>query len=139
MHYTLVTGNLGNNPKIKTFENGGKVATFSVGVTERAYTTSTGIQVPQHTEWYDCVAKNGFADTVEKYVKKGYKVSIICVKHTRKYKDSENKERKIEEFVVKKLEILTPKDKRNEPVPAEEPLTPPKEDILSENKEELPF
>ena len=36
-----LTGNLGKKPEIKTFENGGKVASFSVATNEE-YTTKTG-------------------------------------------------------------------------------------------------
>ena len=139
MHQTLVIGNLGRDPEIKKFDNGGQVANFSVGVTERAFKTKSGVEVPAHTEWYRCVAKGALAETIGKYVKKGHKVSIVCKKHTREYMDADNNKRFVEEFIVSQLEMLTPKDKRDEPAPAAEPWTPPVEDSFTENKEELPF
>ena len=139
MHQTLVIGNLGRDPEYKKFDNGGRIANFSVGVTERGYKTESGYEVPSHTEWYRCVAKNGCADFVAKYCKKGHKVHIICRKHSREYTDEKNITHSIEEFIVSNIELLTPRDKREEPAPKEEPAVPPVEDIFTENKQELPF
>lgn len=139
MHQTIVLGNLGRDPEYKKFDNGGRVANFSIGVTERGYKTESGYEVPPHTEWYRCVAKNGYADFVANYCKKGHKVQVIARKHTRKYTDEKGAEHSIEEFIVSNIELLTPKEKREEPTPVEEPVVPPVEEIFEENKQELPF
>ena len=139
MHLTIVTGNLGRDPEYRKFDNGGCVANFSVGVTERGYKLDNGTEIPAHTEWYRCVAKNKLADFVAQYCKKGHKVQIECRKHTREYTDNENVKRSKEEFIVSSLELLTPKEKRNDPAPAGEPAIPPVQDAFTENKDDLPF
>lgn len=139
MHLTIVTGNLGRDPEYRKFDNGGCVANFSVGVTERGRKLDNGTEIPAHTEWYRCVAKNRLADFVAQYCKKGHKVQIECRKHTREYTDKDNVRRSIEEFIVSSLELLTPKDRRNDPAPAGEPAIPPVQDAFTENKDELPF
>ena len=139
MHQTIVIGNLGRDPEYKKFENGGRIANFSVGTTERGYKLESGVEIPPHTEWYRCVAKNGLADFLANYCKKGHKVQITARKHTRKYTDEKNVEHSIEEFIVSNVELLTPKDKRDEQAPAGEPAVPPVEDMYTENKQDLPF
>lgn len=139
MHLTIVTGNLGRDPEFKKFDNGGSVANFSVGVTERGRKLDNGTEIPPHTEWYRCVAKNKLAEIVAQYCKKGHRVQIQCRKHTREYIDKDNVKRTIEEFIVSDLEMLTPKERRNDPAPAGEPATPPVQEMFSENKDDLPF
>ena len=55
MHLTIVTGNLGRDPEFKKFDNGGCVANFSVGVTERGLKLDNGTEISPHTEWYRCI------------------------------------------------------------------------------------
>lgn len=139
MHLTIVTGNLGRDPEFRKFDNGGSVANFSVGVTERGRKLENGTEIQPHTEWYRCVAKNKLAEIVAQYCKKGHLVQIQCRKHTREYMDKDNVKKSIEEFIVSDLEMLTPKERRNDPAPAGEPATPPVQEQYSGNKDELPF
>ena len=53
--------------------------------------------------------------------------------------DKDNVKKSVEEFIVSDLEMLTPKERRNDPAPAGEPATPPVQEQYSENKDELPF
>ncbi|MBR5255043.1 MAG: single-stranded DNA-binding protein, partial [Bacteroidales bacterium] len=51
-----VIGNLGSDPKVTIINNGQtKVASFSVATTERGYTTQSGVQVQEKTEWHNIV------------------------------------------------------------------------------------
>ena len=132
-------GNLGKDPIEKKFENG-KIAEFSVGVTERAFTLKDGTVIPASTEWLNCIARNGLADVVMKNTAKGHKVWIEAKMKTRKYTDKNGIEREVKDFIVKNIELLTPKERRYDPVPAAEPLTPPAEEIFKEKDEQdLPF
>lgn len=108
MHKIIVIGNVGQDPQVKSFENGGKVANFSVADTERAFKTKEGKEIPEHTEWFRCVARAGIADTIEKYVKKGIKVGIVGKLKTREYEDKGEK-KNITELIVESMELLTPK------------------------------
>ena len=132
-------GNLGNNPVEKRFDNG-HIAEFSVGVTEREKTLKNGTVIPASTEWFRCVARGGMADVIMKHTSKGHKVWIEAKKRSRKYTDKTGIEREVTEFIVQNLELLTPKERRNDPVPAAEPLTPPAQEVFKEREEDdLPF
>ena len=112
---------------------------FSVGVTERGRKLDNGTEIAPHTEWYRCVAKNKLAETIAQYCKKGHKVHITCRKHTREYTDKDNVKKSIEEYIVSNLEMLTPKEHRNDPAPVGEPSIPPVQEQFTENNDELPF
>lgn len=136
MQKTIITGNLGADPIVKAFENGGKVANFNVGVTERGYKTQNGVVVPEHTEWFRCVVKsNGLCGVVEQYVKKGNKVMIVGKHKTREY-EKDGQKSTITELIVEELELLTPKGQTDGGTPAqsEAPSQQPKED-----DSQLPF
>ena len=110
MQKTIITGNLGADLIVKAFENGGKVANFNVGVTERGYKTQNGVVVPEHTEWFRCVVKsNGLCGVVEQYVKKGNKVCVAGKLRTREYNKQDGSKGYMTELSVEELELLTPK------------------------------
>ena len=46
MQKTIITGNLGADPVVKSFENGGKVANFNVGVTKEVTRHRVGWMFP---------------------------------------------------------------------------------------------
>lgn len=138
MQKLIITGNLGKDPEIKSFENGGKVANFTVGVTERGYTTKDGKTVPDHTEWFNCVVKqNGLAGVVEQYVKKGNKVLIEGKIRTREY-EKEGQKKYAQEVIVESMELLTPKvegGSNQSSQPDEQPTQKP----IDSGSDSLPF
>lgn len=102
-----VIGNLGNDPKVTIINNGqSKVASFSVATTDRGYTTQSGVQVPEKTEWHNVVCFGKLADVVERYLKKGSKVFIEGKMRTRSYDDRQGVKRSIMEIHVEELEML---------------------------------
>lgn len=134
MQKTIITGNLGADPIVKSFENGGKVANFNVGVTERGYKTQNGVVVPEHTEWFRCVVKsNGLCGVVEQYVKKGNKVMIVGKHRTREY-EKDGQKSTITELIVEELELLTPKGQSDGGSPTQNVVQP-----QAESKEDMPF
>ena len=140
MQKTIITGNLGADPVVKSFENGGKVANFNVGVTERGYKTQSGVEVPEHTEWFRCVVKsNGLCGVVEQYLKKGNKVMIVGKHKTREY-EKDGQKSTITELIVEELELLTPKGQTDGSAPTSS--TPLNQQVKQEPKDEqidLPF
>ena len=109
MQKVILIGNVGKDPEVKSFDNGGKIANFSVGVTERGYTTKDGKNVPEHTEWFNCVVRqSGLAGVVEQYLKKGNKVFIEGKMKTREY-EKDGQKRYLTELMVDSMELLTPK------------------------------
>jgi single-strand binding protein len=72
----IILGNVGQEPRISTFADGGTVANFSVAYTEKGYTTKDGRQIPDSTEWFNIVAKNSLANVVQQYVTKAIKSTL---------------------------------------------------------------
>ena len=119
MNKIFLRGNVGENPKITDFENGGKVAQFSFATTERGYKTKDGREIPDETTWHNIVVrKAGMAKVCADYVKKGMPLLIEGRIRNRKYTDSQGAERYITEVVVENLELLGAKQ---ESAPAPEP------------------
>lgn len=136
MQSVFITGNLGSDPVVKSFENGGKVSNFNVGVTERGYTTKDGKTIPDHTEWFRCVVRQpGLCGVVEQYVKKGNKVGVVGKLKTREYEDKGEK-KNVTELIVESLELLTPRSSDSAPQssqPTQSPFHEKKDD------DNLPF
>ena len=109
MQKVILIGNVGKDPEVKAFDNGGKIANFSVGSTERGFKTKDGKEIPEHTEWFNCVVKqSGLAGVVEQYVKKGNKVFVEGKLKTREY-EKDGQKKYLTELVVDSMELLTPK------------------------------
>ena len=109
MQKVILIGNLGKDPEVKSFENGGKLANFNVGVTERGYKTKEGKEIPDHTEWFTCsVRQSGLVGVVEQYLKKGNKVYVEGKLRTREY-EKDGQKKYLTELMVDSLELLTPK------------------------------
>lgn len=109
MQKVILIGNLGKDPEVKNFDNGGKIANFSVGVTERGYTTKDGKEISEHTEWFNCVARNGLAGIIEQYVKKGNKIFVSGKLKTRSFDRQDGSKGYVTELFVEDIQLLTPK------------------------------
>ncbi len=96
---TLV-GNVGNDPEIKTFQNGNKVVNLSLATSERWKDKESG-EIKTNTEWHRIAIFNVlFADLAEKYIKKGSKIYLEGQLQTRKWQDSSGADRYTTEIVV---------------------------------------
>jgi single-strand DNA-binding protein len=92
-------GNVGKDPEIKTFQNGGKVASFSLATSE-SWKDKTSGEKKTSTEWHNIVVKNdGLVGVIEKYVKKGAKLHIEGKLETRTY-EKDGSKRYITEIVL---------------------------------------
>lgn len=105
----ILLGNVGQDPRVKYFDAGSAVATFSLATTERGFTLANGTQVPDRTEWHNIVASNRLAEIVDKYVHKGDKLYLEGKIRTRSYNDQTGAMRYITEIFVDNMEMLTPK------------------------------
>lgn len=104
----ILVGNVGNDPKTQTYSNG-NVAQFSLATTERGYTLQNGTQVPDRTEWHNCIAWGKTADVIARYVHKGSKLYIEGKIKTRSYDDNQGRKCYVTEIHVDVLELLDPK------------------------------
>lgn len=98
-------GRVCNDPQVKTFDNGGKICNVSIATNERAYKTSSGVEVPERTDFHNVVFKGGLAGVCEQYVTKGIELYVEGALHYRKYTDSNNVEKTIAEIIVSNMQM----------------------------------
>lgn len=107
MNIAILKGNVGQDPKITTFQDGGKVAQFSLATTERGFKTKDGKEIPDKTEWHNIVVKRtGLAGVCEQFVRKGTSLLVQGRIETRDYTDNSGQKRYITEIVVEEMELL---------------------------------
>ncbi len=93
-------GNLGRDPEIRSFSNGGKVANLRIATTKKWKNRESG-EVQERTEWHSVAVKGGaLVGIVERYVKKGSYVRIVGELQTRKWQDQNGNDRYSTEIVV---------------------------------------
>lgn len=100
-----IEGNVGADPRITTFADG-QIAQFNVAVIEKAYTTSRGMTVPEHTEWFYCMVRNRLVQVIQPYVHKGDRILVSGKLRTREYTDKNNVQQKITELIVDALSLI---------------------------------
>lgn len=93
-------GNVGKDPEIRTLNNDGRVANFSVATSETWKDKASG-EKKERTEWHNVVVWNdGLVGVIEKYVKKGSKVYVQGELQTRKWQDKDGNDRWSTEVVI---------------------------------------
>lgn len=94
----ILVGNLGKDPEVRTFQNGGKVMNFSLA-TNSGYKDKDG-NWQEKTEWHDVVLKDEkLIDRMEQKLVKGSVIYLEGEIATRKY-EKEGVERRVTEIVV---------------------------------------
>ncbi len=97
-------GNVGNDPEIKSFDGGKKVANFTIATNE-SYKNEKGEKVEQ-TEWHKVSAWGKTAEIIEKFVTKGKEVAIEGKLTHRSYEDKNGEKRYITEVVANEILLL---------------------------------
>ena len=97
-------GHVGQEPEIKTFDGGKKVANITIA-TNDYYINDKGEKVEQ-TEWHRVTAWGKVAEIIEKYVEKGKEVAIEGKLTHRSYDDKDGVKRYITEVVVNDILLL---------------------------------
>ena len=96
----ILVGNLGKDPEIRTFQNGGRVAHFSLATSESWKDKQSG-ERKDKTEWHRVSVYNEhIIGVVERFLKKGAKVYIEGQLETRKWTDKEGQEKYTTEVVI---------------------------------------
>jgi single-strand DNA-binding protein len=97
----ILVGNLGKDPEIRSFQNGGRVANFSLATSENWKDKSSG-EKKERTEWHRIsVLNDKLVEVVERYVKKGSKLYIEGQLETRKWTDKDGQEKYTTEVVLR--------------------------------------
>jgi len=96
----ILIGNLGADPEIKSFQNGGKIANIRIATSEQWKDRMTG-ERKERTEWHNVVINGeGLVGVVERFLKKGSKVYIEGSLRTRKWQDRDGNDKYTTEIVI---------------------------------------
>ena len=110
----ILIGNLGADPEIRSFQNGGKVANLRIATSETWKDKNTG-ERREKTEWHTvALFSEGLVRVAEQYLKKGSKVYIEGKLQTRKWQDQSGADRYSTEVVVQMGGTLTMLDGRSD-------------------------
>ncbi len=101
LNKVMIIGNLGADPEIRTFQNGGKVCNLRVATSERWKDRNSG-ENRERTEWHQVAIFNErLADLAQQYLKKGSKVYLEGQLETRKWQDQSGQDRYSTEVVLR--------------------------------------
>jgi single-strand DNA-binding protein len=101
LNKVMLIGNLGADPEVRTFQNGGKVCNLRVATSESWKDRNTG-ERQERTEWHTVAIFNeGLAGVAERYLKKGSKVYLEGQLQTRKWQDQSGNDRYSTEVVLR--------------------------------------
>ena len=97
----ILVGNVGRDPESRTFQNGGKVVSFSVATSESWKDKNSGDRKDK-TEWHNVsIFSEGLARVAEQYLKKGSKVYLEGQLETRTYNDKDGVEKRATDVVLR--------------------------------------
>ena len=97
----ILVGNLGKDPESRSFQNGGKVVSFSVATSESWKDKNSG-ERKDKTEWHNVsIFSEGLARVAEQYLKKGSKVYLEGQLETRKWQDKDGNDRFTTDVVLR--------------------------------------
>lgn len=97
----ILVGNLGRDPEVRTFQNGGKVCNLRIATSENWRDRNTG-ERRERTEWHSvAIFSEPLAKIAEQYLKKGSKVYLEGQLETRKWQDQSGNDRYTTEVVLR--------------------------------------
>jgi len=96
----ILIGNLGRDPEVRTFQNGGKVCNLRIATSDRWRDKATG-ENRERTEWHSvAIFQEGLVRVAEQYLRKGSTVYIEGKLQTRKWQDQSGADRYSTEVVL---------------------------------------
>lgn len=100
LNRVMLIGNLGRDPEVRTFQNGGKVCNLRIATSETWKDRDTG-ERRERTEWHSvAVFTEGLVRVCEQYLRKGSKVYVEGQLQTRKWQDQSGQDRYSTEIVL---------------------------------------
>jgi single-strand DNA-binding protein len=103
-----IIGNLGRDPEVRSFQNGGKVCNLNIATSETWKDKNTG-ERKEKTEWHSvAIFQEGLVRIAEQYLKKGSTVYIEGKLQTRKWQDQSGADKYSTEIVLQGFDgVLT--------------------------------
>ena len=97
----IIVGNLGRDPEVRSFANGGKVVNLRIATSETWRDKQSG-ERKERTEWHSVAIFNeGLCKIAEQYLRKGSTVYIEGQLETRKWQDQSGADRYTTEIVLR--------------------------------------
>ena len=97
----ILIGNLGADPEVRSFQNGGKVCNLRIATSEKWKDKNSGEQ-QEKTEWHTvAIFSEGLVSVAERFLRKGSKVYIEGQLSTRKWQDQSGNDRYSTEVVLR--------------------------------------
>ena len=115
LNKVMLIGNLGQDPEIRSFQNGGRVANLRIATSESWKNKASG-ERQERTQWHTvAIFQDGAVSYAENFLKKGSKVFVEGQLETRKWQDQSGNDRYSTEVVVRPYSgTLTGLDGRGE-------------------------
>lgn len=89
----ILVGNLGADPEVKSFQNGGRICNLRIATSENWKDRATG-ERKERTEWHSVVINSeGLVGVAERFLRKGSKIYIEGQLRTRKWQDQSGNDR----------------------------------------------
>ncbi len=96
----ILVGNLGADPEVKSFQNGGRVCNLRIATSESWKDRNTGDR-QERTEWHNvAIFSEGLVGVAERFLRKGSKVYLEGQLRTRKWQDQSGQDRYTTEVVL---------------------------------------
>ncbi|RME18787.1 MAG: single-stranded DNA-binding protein [Alphaproteobacteria bacterium] len=97
----ILIGNLGRDPEVRTFQNGGKVVNLRIATSETWKDRNTG-ERQERTQWHSvAIFSEPLGRIAEQYLRKGSKVYVEGQLETRKWQDQNGQDRYTTEVVLR--------------------------------------
>ena len=101
LNKVMLIGNLGADPEVRSFQNGGKVCNLRIATTENWKDRNSG-ERQERTEWHTvAIFSEGLVSVAERYLRKGSKVFVEGQLQTRKWQDQSGNDRYSTEVVLR--------------------------------------
>ena len=145
----IIMGNLGKDPEIRNFPNGGRVCNFSVATSESWRDKNSG-EKQERTQWHNIsILSEPLVNIAERFLKKGSKVYLEGQLETRKWQDNSGSDRYSTEIVLSPYKgEITLIDNKSDSNMTNEPISNNQMDEIQENNvspnvddfdDEIPF
>lgn len=130
----ILVGNVGKDPEVKEFSNGGSLANVVLATSEKWKDKQTG-ERKEATEWHNLVFRGGLVNVVGQYVQKGSKLYVEGSLKTRKWQDQNGSDRYTTEVSVRDMQML---DNKGDSAPKSAPKAAPQltQEVI---EDDIPF
>ena len=137
----ILVGNLGRDPEVRSFQNGGKVCNLRIATSENWKDRNTG-ERRERTEWHSvAIFSEPLARIAEQYLRKGSKVYIEGQLETRKWQDQNGQDRYTTEIIADQMQMLGGKGGQQQPQqqPQKPAQQPPQQQAGDQFSDDIPF